>query len=274
MKRFWKWLLLALIVAEIVLVRFGLLELRTAIGVVAGIEVLLLIVGFRQVMVAVRRYRRDRSAGFDGWTALENGLEVILPRQAARAVALEPKLWYCLGRWLLRRTRPRENEFTYHRKSLLGPLLIVLLFTTPVEVLLIHLFLPWAWLRWLLLALAVYAFLWVCGLYASLVVLPHTLRDNGLRLAYGILARGNIDYGDITEAAVNRRLARGDGLRVMPKEDAAYLSVGGSTDVTLRLRAPQVMQGWLGPTAPVSVVHLAADEPERLVGELGRKMQV
>lgn len=235
-KRLWKWLLLVLIVAEVALVRLGLLELRTAIGVVLGVEALLLIVGIRQVVVAVRRYRGDRRVGLDPWAAMENGLEVLLPRKVARVVATEPKLWFYLWTWLLRRVRRGDNDFSYHGGSLLGPLLVVMLFTTPVEVLLIELLLPWAWLRWLLLILAVYGFFWICGLYASLVALPHHLGDTKVRVSYGILAQAQIAYGDITQVDLDRRNVLGDGLRMARNENTACLVVGGNTNVTLRLR--------------------------------------
>ena len=45
MERVVRWLLLVLILAEVVLVRLGVLDLRTAIGVAVGIEALLFLVG-------------------------------------------------------------------------------------------------------------------------------------------------------------------------------------------------------------------------------------
>ncbi|MBI2847211.1 MAG: hypothetical protein HYX82_04945 [Chloroflexi bacterium] len=273
-KSIWRWLLLALIIAEVVLVRLRFMDIRTAIGVVVAIEALLLIVGFRQVAVAVHRYRRDRKASIDVWVAMENGMEVFLPGKLAKALASELKLWYCLGKWLLRRAHPGENDFTYHRKSILGPFLIVLLFTTPVELLLIELLLPWAWLRWFLLISAMYLFFWVCGLYASMVTLPYRLDRDGIRISYGILAQAEIAYNNILRVEMNSRKThqRGDGLKVKTDEDAAYVAVGGKTNVSLHLKKPQALQGWLGPTSSVTNVHLAADEPSRLIQELERRV--
>ena len=55
-----KWLLPALVVAEIFLVWANLLSLHEAVLVVVGIEALLLLVGARQLFAATRRYRRGR----------------------------------------------------------------------------------------------------------------------------------------------------------------------------------------------------------------------
>ena len=150
MERLIRWVFLGLIVAEIVL------DLSTAIGLILGIEAALFLVAFRQVFVVTRRYRRERRAGLDGWTAFQEGLAVVLPSHIARIVAAEIRLPTYLFQWLTGRIKLREGEFSYHRGSLMGPLLVVVLFTAPVEILLFELLVPWAWLRWLLLILAVY----------------------------------------------------------------------------------------------------------------------
>lgn len=270
MERAIKWLMLALIIAEVVLVRAGVLDVSTAIGVVVGIELLLLIVAGRQIVVALRRYRRGRAAGLDLRAALEDGFAVLLPRKVARIVALEPLLWACLGKWALRRNRLGQGEFHYHKRSPVGPLLIVVLFTTPVEVLLFELLIPWNWLRWLLLIAAIYALFWAFAFYASLVVLPHRIERAGVRLRYGALADATIPYDAITlvEHRPLRPSGGGDGLRVDRGEEAAYIAVGGRTAVTLQLRAPCTLNGLLSTTSPVKTVHVAADDPEGLTREL------
>ncbi len=276
MKRTFKWALLVLILAEVLLVRFNLLDIRTAIGIVVAVELLLFLVAFRQVFVAVRTYKRDRQAGLDGWKALGNGLEVFMPRVVSSVVVSEFKLWFCLGIWLLRQSRPKENEFTYHKKSILRVFPLILLFTTPVEVFLMELLLPWAWLKWLLIILAIYGLFWVVGLYASMVVLPYRLDDSVVRLSYGILARAEIPYTDIMQVTSNRT-PKGvwrDGLKVVKEEGTAYLAVSGSTNVVLTLRRPAVLQAWLGPTSPVCTIYLATDEPQRLIQEVGKKVTI
>jgi hypothetical protein len=267
MKSIFKWALLVLILAEIVLVRFDILDIRTAIGIIVSIELLLFLVAFRQVFWAVRTYKHDRRTGLDGWTALENGLEILLPKVVSRVLTSELKLWYCLGIWLLKRTPKSENYFTYHKSSVLRIMPIVFLFTTPIEVFLLELILPWTWLQWLLIVIAVYAFFWIAGLYASMVSLPHELGDSAVRLSYGILARAEIPYTDIENVTLSRN-SEGtgrDGLKVPKKEAVAQFVVGGNTNVTLKLKRSIEIQGWLGPTAPVSSINIAVDEPERFV---------
>jgi hypothetical protein len=59
-KRALKWLLPALVVAQILLVWANLLSLHDAVLVVVGIEALLLLVGARQLFASTSRYRRGR----------------------------------------------------------------------------------------------------------------------------------------------------------------------------------------------------------------------
>ena len=217
LERVLKWLLPVLIVVEIVLVWTGWLDLGTAIGVTVAIEVLLVLVAGRQLFVTVRRYRRQRTAGLDVWAALEEGLTVLLPRPLARVVSLEPRMIACLLLWLFRRRRPGAGQFSYHRRSWGGALLILVLLTVPVEIFVVELLVPWAWLRWVLLIAALYGVLWFGGLIASLKVLPHRLEAGGVRLRHGNLAEVLIPYHEIARRGATisphaRRARRsGDG---------------------------------------------------------------
>jgi hypothetical protein len=273
MKSISKWALLVLILVEIVLVRFDVLDIRTAIWIIVSIELLLFLVAFRQVFLAVKTYQLDRRTGLDGWTALENGMEIILPKVVSRVLASEIKLWYCLGIWLFRRNPKSENYFTYHKSSILRIMPVVFLFTTPVEVFLLELIIPWTWLQWLLIVVAVYSFFWIAGLYASMVSLPHELGYSAVRLSYGILARVEIPYTDIENVTLSRSSdgTIRDGLKVQKKAAVAQFVVGGNTNVTLKLKRSLEIQGWLGRTAPVSSISIAVDEPERFVNSV-RKM--
>ena len=273
MERWLKWALPVLLLGNLLLVGSGVLEAQTALlaGVVA--EGLLLVVGGRQIWVAVRRYRRDRAAGLDLEAALEEGLAVFLPRPAARLAALEPRLWITLVRWLLRRP-VGPDTFPYAKRSLLGPLLGLVLFSAPVEIFAFELLIPWPPVRVLLLIASLYSVLWMAGLYAGLKMYPHRLTAEGLRFYQGLLASGAVPYDQIAAVEAGRRKSPGgkDGLLTAPAEGAAYLAAGGRTDVTLRLHTPTVIAGLLRPTPPVSTIHLAADDGPALAAALQARL--
>lgn len=267
------------VLAEAILVWSGVVDLFDAVLVAAGLEVLLFLVGLGGLVLFAKRYRKDREAGLEPWEALEDGLSLVLPRVVARLAVKEPRLFVCLFRWTFRLVRPTDEEFAYHRRSLLRAIAPLLVVSAPVELVLVHVlalaFSPWWWLKWVLLVSGVYATLWLLGLCASLVALPHRLEEKGLRLRYGLLTDGFIPYAEIANAAGTSRKAPnpGDSLSYVPEEDALYLATGGKTDVTLRLCAPWSIRGFLKETEPASRIHLAVDEPARFVRELRQRIE-
>ena len=275
-----KWSLPLLVAGEILLVRLGIFGLREAVLLVIGIEVLLLLVATRQVFVATRRYRRGTAGGLDGWAALEEGLAVMLPGSVAKLVVLEPRLWVCLIRWALGRRRYSEEEFSYHRRSPLGMLVVMVLLVSPVELLLLHLLIPWTWLKIALLVVGIYAAFWVSGFYASLVTLPHRLEEEGLLLRYGVFARGFVPYAEVVAIQRDRKvLSKGDlfgdveGLRALPDEDTACFAIASKTDVLVKLNHARPMEKLLSTTPPVTYVRFAVDEPEDMVRRLHRRVE-
>ena len=274
LERALKWLLPALAAAEIALVRFDLLSIQNAVVVVAAIEVLLFLLGARQVFIAIRNYRRGRTSGLDAWSALEDGVSAVLPRKVARFVVLEPRLWACLFRWASRKTKLREGEFGYHKKSTMYMLVLLVVLVGPVEALMLHLLVPWAWLRWSLLAVEVYGTFWFLGFHASLQALPHRLEETGVRLRYGAFAEVLVPYPEIgaVERSVRRTPGGGDGLRTVPEEDAAYLTITGKTDLTLKLKSPRTVEGVFRSVGPVGTMHLSADKPGLFAREIKKRI--
>lgn len=276
MRRLLKWLLPVFVLAEVVLVRLEILSLRDAVVVLISVEVLLLAVGGTLMLSAVREYRRDRAAGSDGWRAFEHSLGVLLPRLAARLISSEIKLFYCLAKWMLRRTRLQEGEFSYHKRSTMDMFVLMVVFVSPIEILVIELllqaFLPLIWLRILVLVLEVYFLFWVVGFHASRVVLPHRLGETGLQLHHGVFAEGFVPYKEIQGVERTRQKAPewGDGLQV--DEDTAYLAIGGNTNISIELRSPRSLRGFLRKAGPVDTIRLAVDESEAFAKDLRHRV--
>ncbi len=203
---------------------------------------------------------------------LEKVLTMGLPLPLARLLMAEPRMSWCLGRWVLRR-RPRgTNSFSYHKRSLLGAMIVVVLFTTPVEVLLFELLIPVLWIRVALLVAAVYGLFFVVGMYAALVVLPHQITGEGLLLRYGALAELWVPFERIVGATTERREGpRGslgfsrEGLS-MAADEASFV-MGGRTDLVLDFDRPLPVARLRG-DRPVRRVFVAADAPEALLKAL------
>jgi hypothetical protein len=279
MKRTVKMVSLVLITAGAFLVWSGTMKLSNAILLVVALEALLALAGIGGVLLVVRRYRRGRKEGLDVWAALENGLALVLPGTVARLIVHEPKILASLFRWVFGRTKPSESEFSYYKRSPLRMIVPLVVLTAPIELfvvhLLAHLFVPWAWVKWVLLIVGVYAVFWLIAFYASIVTLPHRLEEGGIRIRYGAFTEGFVPYTKIADIKyTNQRATKfHDGLQAVPEEDALYLAVGSMTNIALRLHAPHSIYGLLKESAPASLIYLATDEPERFVRELRGRVE-
>lgn len=203
---------------------------------------------------------------------LEEVLTIGLPLPLARLLMLEPRMWWCLGMWVLRRRPSRTSSFFYHKRSPLGAMIVVVLLTTPVEVLLFELLIPVLWIRVALLVAAVYGLFWVVALYASLIVLPHQITKEGLLVRYGTLVDLWVPFDRIAGARVERLAApRGslgfgrEGFSMT--DDEAWFVMGGRTDLVLDLDRPLPVARLRG-DRPVRRVFVAADSPEALMEAL------
>ena len=274
-RRALRWLLPAVLLVEAALIWSGELGLGGAILVVAGIEVLMLLVGVGEALLVFRRYRGGRRDGLGPWEALEGGLAVVLPRPVAKLVVSEPRMFVCLARWVLGRAKPGEAEFGYGKGSPLGMLVLMVVLTAPVEVVFWELLVPWAWLRWVLLVVSVYSVLWLLGLYASRITLPHRLEEDGLRLRQGLFAEAFVPYAEVEGVEKRRRKSprEGDGLQSSPNGGAAYMATNGRVDLALTLKSPLTVRGFPRDVGPVGTIHVAADEPERMLRELRRRLE-
>lgn len=277
MQRYLKYALLALLVGNIALAWSGVIDMQAGLAIGLLLELLLLCLAISGLVMAVRTYRRDRSAGLDVAQAVENGLAILLPRRVARLIALEPRILYYVARWLFRRRDLAEGEYTYNKGSIMSAFVAMLVVTTPAELLLAELLLPWPIVKWILGIAALYGLLWIAGLAVSLRVLPHRLESRGLRLHYGLLASGFVPYSAIASVEtgnVKLKLPQGagEGLYVPKGSPVAYLAVGNKANITLHLREPITLMRVLSSTPPVTKIVLAADNPAALAGALKERL--
>ncbi len=255
------------IVADLALVRQGTLAGRTAFGIVALVEAIGLMLALIALARATGRIWGDLRDGASFWDAIEAGLTVLFPPLIARAIALEPRVYVSIARWIARRPSNAPNRFGYHRASVLGVFLIAMIFTTPIEILIGELLIPWGWLRLGVLILALYGCLWVVGLYASLVTMPHVVDTAFLDLHYGILGEMRVPFNAIATITLDRRTSpnQREGLVVDRQRTTASFSIGGQTQVRIGLRQPVRLRGLLSDHQITNGIDLAVDDPHGFV---------
>ena len=72
---------------------------------------------------------------------------------------------------------------------------MLLVFTLPVEILLVELLVPWDLVRWILFVVAVAGTLWAIGVIVSIRTLPHRVTGDALELRYGALGAATVPIG-------------------------------------------------------------------------------
>ncbi|WIM96433.1 hypothetical protein ACTOB_008627 [Actinoplanes oblitus] len=254
-----RWLALAIVVVEAGLVLTGVLELRSALIIALGLELLLAVISLSMAVVMVRHYRRMRADGLPGMDAFCTSLEHVLPHPIGRLMSHEFRVFE--GLWLLLRGRDAvpagAEKFRYGRGLL--PMLSILAALSVAEIIVVELLVPWRWVRIALLILTVYGILWIVGLLGAIHRKPHYLTADQAHLRFG-------HFGDIRvpiAAVADARVATVAGLRktVQIDDGVAALSVLGSTTVEIRLvpGSEVVVSGTR--RGDLTAIRFAADEP-------------
>ncbi|MGY1712146.1 hypothetical protein ACI8AC_21825 [Geodermatophilus sp. SYSU D00758] len=186
-----------------------------------------------------------------------------------RALRYEWGMWRSLTRWVLRR-RPAGDgagdRFGY--AQVVTPVIWTFVGVSAVEVVAVHLLVPWPAVRDALLVVGVYGLLWMVGMLASLRVHPHLVDERGIRLRHGATLLLDVPWAAVERVGARRRATEGvRALRVT--EEAAgrvlTLQVGNQTTVDLVLRRPLPLLADRGDDRPVDVVRVHADDPAALV---------
>ena len=142
-----------------------------------------------------------------------------------------------------------------------------LLVASLVELVAVHLLLPWPAVRLVLLVVSAYGCVLLLALLADSVVCPHLLTDDELRLR-GV---GGVDVRDLLAAVVGASLRRADAAaRPVLEGEALLLGSGGQTQVELALREPLLLRAGRVEGA-VRRVRFAVDDPAAAVAELGSR---
>ena len=255
-----RWLALVIPLADVALVLTGVLSLRTGIVVALVLEALLAVVLVVEAAAFRRAYRRTRQDGGGRRAGLVAGAEAVWPPLVFRLVRAEAGVLRAL--WWAVRCRsavgPDDVPLPYagRFRLVLGALTVLGALETEV----VHVLLPWEVARWVLLAVSLYALVWVLGSGLSLFQHPHLLRDDELVLRFGHLRSVAVPLAGLVAV---RRSVEAEHKRVLVRDgDRLVLSVMGDTDVELRFDPPVHLAGQ---DDPVARVAFWVDDPRAVV---------
>ena len=177
-----------------------------------------------------------------------------------RLIRLELNIWRSLLFWIARHrpgVKPGAKTFPYARE--LAPLIGVFIFVSAIELVAVHLLLPWETLRLILDIVSVWGLLWMFGLLASMKVYPHVLDDEGLRLRYGFHDDVRVPWRAIQGVRAHRGSVKTKG-NVVVDGDTLSMPVLKQTRVDVTLKEPTRV----GP-ADVTQVHFYVNDAKAFV---------
>ena len=164
------------------------------------------------------------------------------------------------------------RTFAYAKE--VSPLLYAFIGVSALELVVLHLILPWATVRTIALVLSLWGLLWMIGFLASLRVFPHLVGPDGLRVRYGTSVDVRVPWEAVADVrSVKHRLSTGKSVQVLPAEegDAVHVAVLKRTRVDVVLHAPTTLVLPDGPRE-VTAVRLDADDPKAFVAAVRERL--
>lgn len=190
-----------------------------------------------------------------------------------RAVVMEIRSYQSIYRLVFRRPRVPSGAiaFRYHQPVL--PILIVLLVVSVVELVVVDLIVHrWTHIRIPFLVLGVWGVVWMFGLLCGMLVRPHAVGPDGIRVRSGPEIDLPVCWDDL-HAVTRRRRARKDheAKITVDHEGLAtlHLRIGDETNLELSLERPTEFRLPQG-RVTVSRIALYAEDPRGFMDEVRR----
>lgn len=174
-------------------------------------------------------------------------------------------MWRSLVAWVRRRrpgVGPGDRVFGYADAIL--PVLWTFVVLSAVELVAVHLVIPWPGVRLVLDVLGIWGLIWMLGMVGSVRTLPHVVGPEGVRIRNGMSVDILVPWDTIATASTGRHSPTGSrAVQFSADGSTLDLVVGGQTTVDLRLTGPTTIVVRSQP-ATVTRVRFHADDPKAM----------
>ncbi|HEX6870416.1 MAG TPA: hypothetical protein VF163_04905 [Micromonosporaceae bacterium] len=187
-----------------------------------------------------------------------------------RAAGYELRIYVSLLRWLIRRPMVPAGAEPAGYAGVVQPLLWAFIAVSVVELVVLHLVLPWPGVRLIADLLGVWGVIWMLGLLGAFTRYPHLVADQALRIRRGFDLDLVVPWDAVARVVVRERgRDKARGLQVDQSDGATVVHVvmASRTNLDLTLRRPLVVRLPRGEVL-VDEVRLFADEPGDLAGRI------
>lgn len=185
-----------------------------------------------------------------------------------RALIAELRVYSSIGRAITRRPAVPAGGtgIAYHRPVM--TILIVFIVLSAVEIpildLIVH---PWPAVRIPILILGIWGLTWMIGLLCAMLMRPHAVGPDGIRIRSGLELDVPVSWDDIASVAVAKRVDEPKRPRVTETEDGAEYAerMQDETNIEIELERPvSIRLPGLHPKGgrhEVTRIRLWADDP-------------
>ena len=184
-----------------------------------------------------------------------------------RGVVFELAQYRALWRWVSRRPDVPSDAVAFAYIGAVALLLWVIIVVSAIELVVLHLLLPWETVRIIADVLSLWGLLWMLGFMASFRVYPHLVGDSGLRVRHGAGTDLTIPWDAIATIGVRERSRdKSRTLQLYPDEHGTVLNVviASRTNLDLTLGHPLALSLPNG-VESVTKLRLYADDARGLV---------
>lgn len=194
----------------------------------------------------------------------------VIWRLVVWVVRFEVRIWTSLARWIARRPKTPGDGQAFGYRGPVTQVIVVFIALSVLEVVLMHLIVPWPIPRYTLLIVGIWGTLWMVGLLAALSVHPHVTAPGQLWVRYAATVDIRLPWDAIGE--VRKRTGSRDGRGVQVDGDKLYVLVGNQYSVEVGLTRPVEVKLPHDRSAEVTSVYLHADDPGALVASIGEHL--
>jgi hypothetical protein len=197
---------------------------------------------------------------------------------ARKAVMFELRLYRSLFRWLTRRpVVPNADVEAVGYAQAVTPVMSLWIFASAVEMVVVHLLVPWPTVRIILLVVSAWGLIWMVGFLASLRVYPHLVDDTTLRIRHGASLDIAVPWDSVSSVVAQRRDLPSSirTMQVRQTTNGTNLQVGvsGEVNVHATLRYPLTVPT---PKGELSITELSfwVDDPHAFVARARQRTKL
>ena len=216
------------------------------------------------------RASRQRSEAGDTWVdSTDAAFSGLLPDRVAQFAPSEIRVFGTLIGWAIakvRRTAPVGYPYNWHQMLIRWVMLFAL--SSPAEIVLLHILIPWDPLKSAVLVVEVYGLIWLAAIGISFGFLRHSVSPTEIRIRQGLLADVRVRRDNVRDLCREPTRTLDGRTNIAIDGDVAAIAMEGRTDLTLDLHEPIRFRRLFGFSPPITQVRFAADDTDAFLAAI------